>query len=468
MSHLAMVRYTVKPAGLLFGLLVGLAGCTTYKERPLPEQAALTVDVDTRVKAQNLSAPYQITTDDGLDLTEVSILAVTGSPELKARRELLQVANAEAFAAGLLPDPSLNLGREVPTSDEEGLVTGTLAELGYDISALLTRTTRVQQRQYLLSQNRLAMLWEEWQTIEQAQLLAVQNLMTSQRLQLLSAMQDLYASRYQKTSNAVAAGTVTADVIGNDLGALLDTLNALNQEQQSGNTSQHALHLLLGVQADAPINLSALPAETLVDRAIAQVQLAHLSALRPDLMALAAGYEAQENDVRAAILDQFPALSLLINQATDTSNLTTHGMSIGLTLPLLNGNRGNIAVASATRELLWQEYQARLAQTDTDVHQLLALQDLVEQQRAGLRSYLPALQSQVENATAAYERGDIDSLSYTTLTTTLLNRQLDLINLQQNHWEIQIALQSMLALSGTGSFAADIAEPVVTDTETLP
>ncbi len=41
---------------------------------------------------------------------ELAILAVLANPDLKAARAKAKVSSAQAFAAGLLPDPSLNLG----------------------------------------------------------------------------------------------------------------------------------------------------------------------------------------------------------------------------------------------------------------------------------------------------------------------------------------------------------------------
>ena len=51
---------------------------------------------------------------DGLDATETAMLAVANSPALKLKRDELGVARAQAFAAGLLPDPQLSLGEDFP------------------------------------------------------------------------------------------------------------------------------------------------------------------------------------------------------------------------------------------------------------------------------------------------------------------------------------------------------------------
>ena len=45
--------------------------------------------------------------DDGLDITEVAMLAVANNPDLRLARDDAHIARAQAFAAGLLPDPQI-------------------------------------------------------------------------------------------------------------------------------------------------------------------------------------------------------------------------------------------------------------------------------------------------------------------------------------------------------------------------
>src|SRR5439155_363291 len=54
---------------------------------------------------------------------------------------------------------------------------------------------------------------------------------------------------------------------------------------------------------------------------------------RLDLLALKRGYESQDATLRAAILAQFPKLTLGVNRAQDTSDVRTIGVGATLELP---------------------------------------------------------------------------------------------------------------------------------------
>lgn len=426
-----------------------LGGCATYQPQPLPEHAPLRKNLHLLVAKVNRSIKpgndrYRVNLNDGLDLTEVAIIAVLDNPDLKARRAQLKVAGAQAFAAGLLPDPQLATNIDHPTT--AGYSNGLGLGLGYNIIPLITRQARISAAQGTHTKVQLQLLWQEWQVIQQARSLAVRFQLEQQRLTLLRTMHKLYQQRYQYSRQGLIDGNVTLDVNGTDLTALVDSFSQISQLEQQHNRTQHNLHHLLGLQADVVISLAKLPAETSIDRTSIQARLKILPTIRPDLLALKAGYQAQEDRVRAAILAQFPSFSIGINRARDTSNVYTGGFSISLNLPLFSGNRGAIAIARATRGQLSEEYQARLAQTQTDVSRLMTLQSIIEDQRHHLQTYLPRLKKLVERARRAYRQGDIDALTFINMESTWVNKRLEQITLKQTQWENRIALQTLLAL----------------------
>jgi outer membrane protein TolC len=428
-----------------------LAGCTTYQAQPLPDRTALADSLavpvsEANTRLEQIHATHEINPADGLDLTEVAILAVLGNPDLKATRARLEVANAQAFAAGLLPDPQLSASLDKPTGNTAGLVDAWAVGLGFDIVPLITRQARIDAEHGAQHKVHLDILWQEWQVIQQARSLAVRYALENQRIALLQNMRQLYQQRYQHSVKALAEGNVTFDVNGADLTALVDSFSQITQLQQQHNQTRHDLNLLLGLRADVELPLAEPGVETVLERAAIQARLDELPRIRPDLLALKAGYQAQEDRVRAAILAQFPSFSIGITRARDTGGIYTSGFNIGLTLPLFSGNRGAIAIERATREQLAQEYQARLAQTQADVTRLLELQDIIEAQRANLQTYLPRLTQLVERARKAYRRGDIDALAFLNMESTWVNKRLEQIALQQTQWETRIALQTLLAL----------------------
>ncbi|MFP3693402.1 TolC family protein, partial [Burkholderia sp. SIMBA_048] len=51
---------------------------------------------------------------DGFDIEEVAMLAVANNPDLKLARDDLGIAQAQAFSAGLLPDPQIAVSSDYP------------------------------------------------------------------------------------------------------------------------------------------------------------------------------------------------------------------------------------------------------------------------------------------------------------------------------------------------------------------
>jgi outer membrane protein TolC len=162
---------------------------------------------------------------------------------------------------------------------------------------------------------------------------------------------------------------------------------------------------------------------------------------RLDLQALRAGYDAAEADVHKAILEQFPNLSLTLASARDTSDNRTIGPAIGFTLPLWNRNRGGIATATATREQLKAEYEARLFQTRAEITAAAQGLNTVRRQRAELIAQIPAIRRIAESAAAAARRGDLSPAAAATAEQAGRDRELTLSQLNQQIAEQTIALE---------------------------
>src|SRR5262249_36721108 len=103
----------------------------------------------------------------------------------------------------------------------------------------------------------------------------------------------------------------------------------------------------LRIQDGLPSNLSAPLIEDL---------LLGLEDRRLDLLALRRGYESQDHKLRAAILAQFPKISIGFNAKRDTSNVETLGCGVEIDLPLFSHNQTVIAEETVTRQKLFDEY----------------------------------------------------------------------------------------------------------------
>jgi outer membrane protein, heavy metal efflux system len=428
-----------------------LSACTTYQELPLPERSPLVenltqLDIDAAELSGLQTRQHRFNLADGLDLDEVGILAVLNNPDLKAKRAELDLAGAEAFAAGLLPDPQLSAALDRPTSEGADLVDAWSFGLGFDIISLISHQANVDASQSAQRKVQLDLLWQEWQVIQQARTLAIDLLLEQQRLELLHTILEQYRQRYDKSSKALANGNITLDVNGTDLTAVVDTLSQINDLERIHNQTLHDFDLLLGLKPGVKVELSPLPSYIPIPSQYLKAKLADIAQRRPDLLALRAGYDSQEAHVRAAILSQFPSFGITLNRARDTSAVYTTGIGVTLNLPLFSGNRGIIAVERATRTRLREEYQTRLAHAIIDVDRLRELQDIIHNQQEALDTYMPQLKVLVDRARRAYGHGDIDTLTFLNMESTWVNRRLEQISLVQAFWENRIALETLLAL----------------------
>jgi cobalt-zinc-cadmium efflux system outer membrane protein len=441
---------------LMLAVLMLLSACATYKPQPLAEGSDLEKQVPRlKIDVQQLPLPvlrsHPFNPENGLDMTEVAILAVINNPELKARRRQADVAQAQLFNARLLPDPQISVSGGYPTSGPSPLSDAYGFGLNYDLMALVLRDVTVATSRAAARQVDLEILWQEWQVVQQARTFFVQSILETRKLTLLRQAQALYAQRYARSFNALEQGNLTLDVAGTDLTALLDANTRVSQMEQKVNKIRHDFVALLGLRPDVELNLTPLREPQPLEQATMREALADLPKRRPDLLALQAGYQSQEAKVRSAVLSQFPSLSIGINEGRDTGDVTSIGLGITLNLPILNRNRGPIAIQRATRAQLGQAYQARLDQAYNEVNLLKTRQDLILQQLAVLREKLPILHGMVEKATLAYEAGNIGSLTYVNMANTLLNKRLEAVDMEQSLWEIRIALDTLLAWPGETS-----------------
>lgn len=460
MSSASTAIYTLQRSFFSFALVYLLSSCATYNPQPLPKKSTHPESVENlaaKINSQlTLTKTHEIVLSDGLDLTEIAIMAVLGNPDLNSKRQVLKVAEAQVFSTSLLPDPQLTLNIDQPAGNVPGLVNATGLGLTYDIIPLITRQARLNTEQAAMKQVQLELLWQEWQVMQQARTLSVRYKLEEKQISLLNDIQKLHEVRYRQSEKAVEEGNVTMDVNGTDLSAFMDSSSQLYQVNQTHNQTKHDLNLLIGIDPNARIAISELPSETIYEKSIITAQLEHLSEIRPDLLALKAGYQSQESRVRSAILAQFPTFSLGIQRSRDTGNIVTNGINIGLSIPLFSGNRGTISVARATRKQLLNEYNARLLQANSDVSRLLDLQDIANKQQLNLERYLPILQNIVVRGRTAYGRGDLNALTFVSMETTWINRELEKLAVEQSLWEINLALQSLLALPGNSILTHDL------------
>jgi outer membrane protein TolC len=427
------------PAGRACGLAAVcsvLAACATYS--PLPLAKAPTLAAAATALSNPPSSPAAPFT-----VARVGELAIENDPDLRAARTQHGEAQAQLVQAGVLPNPQL-AGSALPLTAGPGTTTLWTASLAYDVKSLITYRARRDAARATVGQVDAQILWQEWQVASQARLLAVDLIEGQHSLELLREARDLFAARAERLQAAVAAGNLTLADAAPYVGALQTAAVNLDAQDRRMLWQRHQLNALLGLAPDAVLPLAQSVDVPLLDTGDVQGQLASLAQRRPDLVALQLGYAAQDAKLRAAILGQFPNLILGAAGGSDNANVRNAGPTISMSLPIFDRNQGGVAIETATRRRLQEEYSARLTAAHGQVLAILTERAQVQAQLARLRSEMPGAEAAARKALAAAATRNLDERALVDLLATRAAKAQQVVTLEQTLAEQQVALATLV------------------------
>ncbi len=433
------------PATLVSLAVIALAGCTTYHPQPLPAAPNLTRTPSLTVPAAKFQlpqlAPHPIPTN-GLDQTNIVTLAVYNDPTLKAARLQDGIARAQMLQAGLLPDPVFTAGFASSARDYGGAL-----DLAEDLQSLITRGAAKAAASKAEQQVHLNILWQEWQVAAQAGQLFIQA-RTNQVLQhVIRRHVQLLHQQYKADRIAMQRGDQTSTIVSADLSQLLTAQDQLRNLQTASNSTWHQLDQLLALQPGTRLHLIGPASQPAITSAQYRAAITALPHRRADLLALQAGYQSQQQTLRESILAQFPNITVGAKLSRDpVEGVNSFGPQVSLTLPILNRNRGHIAIQRATRAYLRQVYQARLDTAVNQAHQLWKANQILAAQLRNLRAQLPQLRRQAAAARRSVQQNQLDSAAYTSLQSIYLSRQQEAIQLSATLSASRAALRVLLGL----------------------
>lgn len=428
-----MISKAALPARIAaMAVLTLLAGCVAYRPRALPtgpHWAPAPTDKAGRSLAQ-------------LDLAQASALALRADPDYRAALVDARLSTLQLHAAGLLPDPQLSASVDHPTTP--GYYHGWSLGLSEDVGWLLTRGARVDAARARRAATDLQLAWQGW-SLAQATAARFVDLWTARRRVALLERQlrtaQAYDAAYQR---ALVQHDVTLSAASASLIDLTDTQAQLTAARQAELAAQAGLNHLLGVAPRASFGLTeprplALPSPAQLDAA-----LRALPRTRPDLLALAAATRATDADFRAAVLAQFPGLSVGVNRAGDTSRVDTTGFSISLNLPIFGQARTQARIAQATRDQAVAVYQARLDQADAEARALYAQLRQVAHARSALERSLPQLRELGRQADRAFHAGDYSGTAWLAVQRSVVAHEQQALDLTATLTQGEVALAALL------------------------
>ncbi len=431
-----------------FMMAGAVSACGLTRPVPLPTVAqamggADAVQLATQAKEVSLPAlaPHAVDLSQPLSDMDIALLAVVGNRDLRAMRARQQVADAQVFSAGLLPDLQISASLDRPL--QAGFVSAWSAGLGFDLAALFGLKSAREGARFAARQVHYDIAWQEWVTANQARTLARQYGYMQAERDLANAA----AEPAEKREARMAISTARHDARLDDAAlAQIAALDARDREKSlSRQITAARLKILaiLGLPPEFDIQIAKPKSLAPLDTATSSTQLLESAvAERSDFLGLRAGYESNSAALRHARWAQFPFPTLGITRARDNSNVKSRGFTLGLSLPLWNRNRGAVRIAAATRAQLREEYSARLFQTSVDLGSLLADLRAIADERAALDARLPRLAQDVATLAQAVDHGNLPYLSYETVRAILLDKQLVQLALAQAEAEDEVALET--------------------------
>ncbi|HEX4266942.1 MAG TPA: TolC family protein [Steroidobacteraceae bacterium] len=434
--------------GVAAGAAALLGGCALYHPLPLargPDLAgglsALRVDVP----AARLGEPSRrIATNAPLAVDDIGLLAVLNDPQLRAEQAQRDVAQADLLQSSLLPNPSASVSYGALLGGSGGFAPAWAASLTEDFKSILTYHTRVKSARFQSQQVNADLLWQEWQVAQKARLLALDLYYGAQSLELSRRELSLLDQEARKVRAATEAGNLDLTALAPLLTAKAAAEHAVASTALTQMQNWQALDGLLGLDPEVRFAIAApsLPPPP-ADMA---TLVADLPDRRPDLVALQLGYHSADEDVRTAIIGQFPALVLGGQWGQDTTNVRSAGPTATFDLPIFDRNQGQVALGRATRLLLHQQYQARLDDAFGSVKALDAQARHLTEDVRRAESAAAMAGKMAQSAQQAYAQGNMDQRSLTDFETTALDRRIEALALERSLGETEITLTVELGL----------------------
>ncbi len=444
--------FRVLPA--LAAVALGWTGCSTYEAKPIDrasvdkalEAAPLeSIKVEAARIKHPLLAPVVIDGGGGFTPEEIAVMVVIVSPDLRALRDQRGVAEAQVLQAGILPNPQLGYSVDRPRGAyDPAVVAAKSLGLTWEVTSLLAHHDRVAAARAGAKSVDLSIAWQEWQAAQDARLRAYRILSLQRRLPLARSVEELLADTVELSRKAVSRGLRTTSDLTTATDAWTQAQNTRFDLEQQLSSERAALNLSLAMPPATVVALKAPPragfsgAATPADAAALSDGLEER---RLDLIALRLGYESQESSLRAAVLAQFPRIGLGLNKTNDTTPIYTRGAAVTVDLPLFDRNQGQVAVGKATRQQLFDEYVARVAEARSQVSQALVGLSVVNAQLSTVASSLPDLRRLVAANEEAGRSRNADELAYRDAKAALAGRLMEQDLLEQQRAELEVALE---------------------------
>ncbi|GJM20476.1 MAG: hypothetical protein DHS20C15_03910 [Planctomycetota bacterium] len=351
----------------MLALILSASACATYEPAPLDPSVilkglrALSVpdslpEPEPRPAEESASkvereAARAFDASNGLSVVELIALGVTYNPELAASRAAVDVAGAQLVQAGLLPDPTVGWDLN------EGNLQVALPLLRPD-----ERDSREAVAESRIAQVRWELLRDEWQLARDVNLATLELLGVRDRAVLNAELERIAEQTQEFFDRAQSLGAATG--LERELAAIqaADTRLRTVRLRVDERRAEQALNALIGLPPEKRLvleNTVALPTSLPEATTSAPEMTERALRERPDLQILLAAYQQTESELRLAVAQQWPLLSI--------------GTTVQLTPGIFSDfNDPAIRSARLERERMARRVEAAVHEIRAEVHDAVA------------------------------------------------------------------------------------------------
>lgn len=432
------------------------SACSSYEDRPIVEREILRDLQAIRLEALKpvaavgtAGATFDAT--DGLSQDEAVAVAVHLNPELRAARKERGIAEGELVAAGLLPNPQLQVTyvflesftKNLPTSGFEVGLAWSPPRPG-EIGA---KEARAQAR---IDEVRAQVAGLEWQLASEVRKAHLTLWAAEERLRVLDASLKLR----ERIREFIRARRELGDANRLDVNLVeieyLDVLRERTAVANERDRARYELNRLLGLPPPAEYRLQG-TGDPLAYRplrvappALELIMLEH----RPDLLAAKNEHEQAQQSLRLAYIRRIPWFwfgPAFTRDELEGKIQNRFGVTLGVELPIANLNQGEIAIGEAAREKLYQAFAAKVHQARAEVNE--ALRNIRAQERL-IRifqdSIKPALDENAELTEAGFTKGELNLVQLITTQDKVLKSRRESLDAQLEYWRAVYDLERAL------------------------
>jgi cobalt-zinc-cadmium efflux system outer membrane protein len=362
---------------LLLTLAGSVGGCIAYHRQPLDVESEL-ASLRSRDLQHFVVERFQpgqsaagsspmFDPSDGLNEAEVVAVALTLNPELKAKRAEIGGVKAALITAGLWPNP------EVAVSPKVGIGGASSYRVDADVLFQLLRPGERDARKQIahahIAQTETQLVAEEFKLVAEVRTQRLAVLAADREVALLKEALELRQKALDLVQRRRQAGEGTElETSATEL-EMAEARRDLRKAEADLRVEIGELNRLMGLPPDYRVKLTELgePLTVTVFEDVADDELDHrVLAGRLELRTKEYEYRRAEQELRLAVLQQYPRLSLGPALERELDGSKSLGLGLSLELPLLNQNQGEIAEKKAARERIRADYTAMLHRLRAD------------------------------------------------------------------------------------------------------